>query len=51
MKVHRPKRYIILDGQPCAACIENIELENKMNELEFRIEKIPIRPRALPIQL
>ena len=47
MKVLRPERCVALDGSPCAACTEDIELEKEMNELEIRIEKIHIRRRVL----
>jgi hypothetical protein len=47
MKVFRPERCIVLDGKPCAACTEDIELEMEINELEKEIEKIHIRRRAL----
>jgi hypothetical protein len=36
-----------LDGKPCAACTEDIELEKEINELEIKIEKIHSRRRAL----
>jgi hypothetical protein len=36
-----------LDGNPCSACTEDIELEKEINELEIRIEKILIKRRAL----
>jgi hypothetical protein len=47
MKVLRPEQCIALDGHPCAACTEDIELEKEMNELEIRIEEIHLRRRAL----
>ena len=47
MKVLRPERCVALDGSPCAACTEDIELKKEMNELEIRIEKIHIRRRVL----
>ena len=61
MKVLRPEGCIILNGKPCVACTEDIELEKETNELEkeisepekekneleSRIAKIHIRRRAL----
>ena len=36
-----------MDGPPCSACAEDIELEKEVNGLEIRIEEIHIRCRAL----
>jgi hypothetical protein len=38
---------MVLDGRPCSACTEEIELEKEKKELEIRIKKIYIRRRAL----
>jgi hypothetical protein len=46
-KVLRPERCVILDGKPCAACAEDIELEKEIQELEIMIDKIHIRRREL----
>ena len=35
IKIFRPERCIVLDGQPRAACTEDIELETDMNELKI----------------
>jgi len=47
VKVLRPEQCAVLDGKPCAACTEDIELEKEMNELQIRVEKILIRRRTL----
>jgi len=61
MKVLRPERCVALDGKLCAACTEDIELEQEITQLEqgitqleieitefeTRMEKIHIRRRAL----
>jgi hypothetical protein len=47
MKIFRPEQCIVLDGKPCPACTEDIELEKEMNELEIKIKKIHFRHRAL----
>jgi hypothetical protein len=47
MKVLRPEQCVIFHGKACAACTEDIELENEMNELEIKIEKILVKRRAL----
>jgi len=46
-KVLRPEQCVVLDGKPCAACSEDMELEKEINELEIMIEKIHSRRRAL----
>ena len=46
-KILRPQRCVALDGNPCSACTEDIELENAMKELEDQIEKIHAKRRAL----
>ena len=46
-KVLRPKRCAVLDGKPCAACTEDIKLEQEIRELEQMIEKLHNRRRAL----
>ena len=46
-KVLRPERCVILDGKPCVACAEDIELEKEIKELESMIDKIHIRRREL----
>lgn len=46
-EVLRPERCVVLDGKPCAACTEDIELENEIRELENLIEKIHMKRRAL----
>jgi hypothetical protein len=46
-KVLRPERCEVLDGKPCAACTEDVELEKEMGELERSIEKLQTRRRAL----
>ena len=46
-KVLRPERCVILDGKPCAACAEDIELEKEIKELESMIDKIHIRRSEL----
>ena len=47
MKVLRPEQCVALDGHPCGACIEDVELEKEINELEIRIGNIHFRRRAL----
>lgn len=46
-KVLRPAQCVVLDGKPCAACTEDIELEKEIKELEIKIKKIYIRRRAI----
>ncbi|KIM42475.1 hypothetical protein M413DRAFT_134628 [Hebeloma cylindrosporum] len=46
-EVLRPERCVVLDGKPCAACTEDIELENEIKDLENLIEKIHMKRRAL----
>jgi hypothetical protein len=36
-----------LDGRPCSACAEDIELEKEIKELGIKIKKINIRRRAI----
>ena len=38
-KVLQPAQCIVLDGKPCAACTEDIELEKEIKELEIKIKK------------
>ena len=48
MKVLRPsEQCAVVDGKPCAACAEDIELEKEKKELEIRIKKIDLRRRSL----
>jgi hypothetical protein len=47
MKILRPQRCVALDGKPCSACTEDIELERAIKELENQIENIHIKRRAL----
>ncbi|KIM42601.1 hypothetical protein M413DRAFT_444306 [Hebeloma cylindrosporum] len=46
-KVLRPERCVVLDGKPCAACTEDIELEKQIGELETLIYELYNRRRAL----
>ena len=46
-KILRPERCAGLDGEPCSACTEDIELEMETKELEGQIEKIHAKRRAL----
>ena len=46
-KILRPEQCVVLDGKPCSACTEDIELEKEITELEIKIQKINIRRRAL----
>jgi hypothetical protein len=48
-KVLRLERCVVFDSTPCAACIEDIELEKEIEELEHSIEKekLQTRRRAL----
>jgi len=46
-KILRPQRCVALNGKPCSACTEDIELEKAINELENQIEKIHTKRRAL----
>ena len=46
-KVLRPEKCVVLDGKPCAACTEDMELEKEIKELEIIIEKMYIRRRVL----
>jgi len=46
-KILRPERCAVLDGEPCTACTEDIELEKEIKELEDQIEKIHAKRRAL----
>jgi hypothetical protein len=46
-KVLRPERCEVLDGKPCVACTEDIELEKEIIESEHSIEKLQSRRRAL----
>jgi hypothetical protein len=46
-KILRPKQCVVLDGNPCSACTEDIELEKEIKELEIKIKKIYIRRRAI----
>jgi len=46
-KILRPEQCVVLDGKPCSACTEDIELEKEITELENKIQKINIRRRAL----
>ena len=39
-KVLRPERCVVLDGKPCAACTENIKLEQEVQELEQQIQEL-----------
>ncbi|KIM47375.1 hypothetical protein M413DRAFT_439060 [Hebeloma cylindrosporum] len=45
---YRPKRCTaVVDDKRCAACSEDIKLEQEINELEIQIQKIQSRRRAL----
>jgi len=46
-KVLRPEQCEVLDGKPCAACAEDIELEKEIRELERSIEELQSRHCAL----
>jgi hypothetical protein len=46
-KVLRPDRCVMLDGNLCSACAEDIVLEQELKELEKLVEKIHIKRRAL----
>jgi hypothetical protein len=46
-KVLRPERCEVLDGKPCAACTEDINLEKEIVQLGHSIEKLQTRRRAL----
>ena len=46
-KILRPEQCVVLDGKPCRACTEDIELEKEKKELEIKIKKIYIRRRAI----
>jgi hypothetical protein len=46
-KILRPQRCAALDGKTCSACIEDIELEKAIKELENQIENIHTKRRAL----
>ena len=45
--VLRPEHCVVLDGKPCAACTEDMELEKEIKQLEIRIEEIHSMRRAL----
>jgi len=47
MKVLRPDRCGMPDGNRCSACTEDIALEQQFKELETSMEKIHIKRRAL----
>ena len=46
-KNFRPERCVVLDGKPCSACTQDIELELAIQELENQIEMIHTKRRAL----
>jgi len=46
-KVLRPERCVVSDGKPCAACTEDVKLEQEIRELEKTIEELHNRRRAL----
>ncbi|KIM38268.1 hypothetical protein M413DRAFT_448001 [Hebeloma cylindrosporum] len=46
-KVLRPERCVALNGHPCVACIEDIELEKEMNQGEGSIDSKIQKRRAL----
>ena len=46
-KILRPQRCVALDGKPCSACTEDVELEKAIKELENQIENMHTKRRAL----
>ncbi|KIM36199.1 hypothetical protein M413DRAFT_318622 [Hebeloma cylindrosporum] len=46
-KVLRSDRCIVLDGNPCSPCAEDIVLEKQLEELDKLAEKIHNKRRAL----